>query len=99
MLINVKMPLIIFFFNFGMNISYQNKTQEGHGGPELLTYTMCTSHISLCDTREAHIWPQGHYLKKFGGGTLGDAAYQISRFYSLWFLTKRFNHVSLYKTM
>ena len=25
--------------------------QEGHSGPESLTCTMCTSHISLCDPR------------------------------------------------
>ena len=33
--------------------------QEGHSGPESLTCTMCTSHISLCDPREVHFCLRG----------------------------------------
>ena len=42
-------------------------------------YSMCISHISLCDPREAHFWPQGHNLNKLGRDLLDDATYQISR--------------------
>ena len=54
--------------------------QEDHSGPEFLTCTMCTNHISLCEPLESQLWPQGHYLNKLGSGPLGDATYQISRF-------------------
>ena len=46
--------------------------QEGHSDPELLTCSMSTSHI-LCDPRETHFWPQGHFLNKLDSGLLGDA--------------------------
>ena len=36
--------------------------------------TMCTSHISLCSPKEAHFWPQGHYLNKLGRDPLDNAA-------------------------
>ena len=35
-------------------------------------------------------WPQGYNLNKLGRGSLGDASYQISRLYALWFQTRRF---------
>ena len=38
------------------------RKQNGHSGPELLTCTMCTSHINLCDPWEGQLWPHGHYL-------------------------------------
>ena len=33
---------------------------------------------------------QGHNLNKLGRDLQGDATYQISRFYALWFQTRRF---------
>ena len=42
------------------------------------------------------LWPQGHTLNKVGKGPLGDATYQISRLYALWFPTGRFFHVFPY---
>ena len=35
-------------------------------------------------------WPLGYNLNKLGRGSLGDASYQISRLYALWFQTRRF---------
>ena len=47
-------------------------------------------------------WPQGYNLNKLGRGSQGDASYQISRLYALWFQTRRFfhgsPHISLCKT-
>ena len=49
---------------------------------------------------QGHILPQGHNLIKLGRGLLGDATYQISRLYALWFQTRRFFHVfSLHKPL
>ena len=36
------------------------------------------------------------FLNKLGRGPLGDATYQISRLYGLWFQTTRFFHVFRY---
>ena len=38
-------------------------------------------------------WPQGYYLNRLGRSPLGDATYQISRLWALWFQTRRFFHV------
>ena len=38
-------------------------------------------------------WPKGHNLSKLGRDPLGDAAYQISMLYALWFQARRFIHV------
>ena len=35
-------------------------------------------------------WPQGYNLNKLGRDSLGDASYQISRLYALWFQTRKF---------
>ena len=73
-----KIPLVYE----GLNEAHMNLNlkQEGHRGPELLTCTIRTSHICLCDPLGGQLWPQGHYLNKLGSGPLGDATYQISRF-------------------
>ena len=42
------------------------------------------------DTWDKPFWSQGHYLNKLGSGPQGDATYQISRLYALWFQTTRF---------
>ena len=46
---------------------------------------------------QAQFWPQGHNLNKLDSGLLGDDTYLISRLDSLWFQTRRINHVSLMK--
>ena len=43
-----------------------------------------------------NFWPKGHNLNKLGRGSLGDATYQITRLYALWFQTRRFFHVFPY---
>ena len=40
----------------------------------------------------SQFWPQGYNLNKLGRGSLGDASYQISTLYALWFQTRRFFH-------
>ena len=54
-------------------------------------------YISLCKTCDppggGYFWPLGHNLSKLDRGPLGDATYQISRLYALWFQTRRFFHV------
>ena len=41
----------------------------------------------------AHFWPLMYNLNKLGRGPLGDATYQTSRLYALWFQTRRFHCV------
>ena len=42
------------------------------------------------------LFAQGHNLNKVVRGPLGDATYQISRPYALWFQTRNFFHVCPY---
>ena len=56
----------------------------------------CFSSISLCKhvtPGVGQIWPLGQHLNKLGRDLLGDAAYQISRPYAVWFQTGWFFHV------
>ena len=63
-------------------------------------------YISLCKKcdppERGHFWPQGHNLNKLGKGLLGDATFQISRLWALWFQTRiffsRFPYISQCKT-
>ena len=53
-------------------------------------------YISLCETcdpGEGHFWSKWNNLDKHGRGPLGDDTYKISRFYALWFQTRRFFNV------
>ena len=45
---------------------------------------------------QGHFWPQGHNLNKLVRGLQGDATYQISKLYALWFQTRRLFYVSPY---
>ena len=53
--------------------------------------------MSLVTPGQGHFWPKGHNLNKHGRGLLGDATYQISRLYALWFQTRRFVHAFPHK--
>ena len=46
-----------------------------------------------------HFWPQGYYLNKLGRGSPGDATYQISKPYALWFQSRRFLKFSSWKSI
>ena len=53
----------------------------------------CFPYVGQCKTCSpgtAYFGLQGHNLNKLGTGPLGDAIYQISRLYDLWFQTRRF---------
>ena len=56
---------------------------------------------NMCSLGWGHFYPQGHDLNKLGRGPPGDAKYQISRLYAIWFQTRRFfmfYYISLRKT-
>ena len=60
-------------------------------------------YMSLCKTCDPqgrdNFYPQGDHLNKLGRGPLGDATFQISRLWALWFQTSRlflcFPYISL----
>ena len=59
----------------------------------------CFHYISLCKhvtLGVGHFWPKGYKLNKFSESLLGDASYQISRLYALWFQIRRYFNVSPY---
>ena len=61
----------------------------------------CFPYISLsktCDLWGPFLAP-GHNLNKLDRGPIGDATYQISRLYALWFQTKDFFMFYLYRPM
>ena len=47
--------------------------------------------------RARQYWPQEHNLNTLGRGLLGDATYQISKRYALWFQTRRIFKVLILK--
>ena len=48
------------------------------------------ANVKLVTLGWGHLCPQGYYLNKLGRSPLGDATYQISRHYALWFQTRFF---------
>ena len=66
-------------------------------------YFSCFSYINLCktcDTQGGTIFgPKGHNLNKLDRDLLGDATYQISRLFGLWFQAGRFLIFFLYQPM
>ena len=54
------------------------------------------AYLNNMNPRWGRFWPQWPNLNKLGRGPLGDATYQISRFYALWCQSRRFFHVSPY---
>ena len=77
---SLKILISLYLLNPYTSLTLTECKQEGHSGPDLLTCTLCTSYISLCDPCGGQPCPQGHYLNKLGSGPLGDDTYQISRF-------------------
>ena len=55
--------------------------------------------LNMWPLGHGHFWPQGHNLNKFGWGPLGDATYQISKLYALWFQRRRFLKFSSWKSI
>ena len=49
--------------------------------------------VKTCDPIDRAILALGESFNELGIGPLGDATYQISRLYALWFQTRDFFHV------
>ena len=46
------------------------------------------AYVKHVNPRAGHYWLQGYNFNKLGRGSLGDASYQISKLYALWFQTR-----------
>ena len=65
------------------------------------TFSCCSLYKpvqNIWDLGRGHFWPQGYYLNNIGRGPLGDATYQISQLYALWF-QRRFLKFSSWKSI
>ena len=73
-----------------LHAKYQGSTLCGFKREDFFHVSPYKSLCKHVTSGRDHFWPPGYNLNKLGRGLLGDATYQISRLYALWFQTRRF---------
>ena len=85
-----------------LHTKYQDSRPYGFRQEDFFYIFPYISLCKTCDPAANLFWPQGYNLNKLGRGPLGDATYQISRLWALWFQRRRFffnvfPYISLWK--